>query len=105
MLFNGKRSKQSRKTYTSTGKCILFETLKNNPDILGVYTLWEPNAFDGLDSQYANTDGNDATGRFIPYWVHGGDGNIQHDSCLLIMKRKVLEIIIFAPNTQKMNVF
>ncbi len=55
---------------------ILFETLKNNPDILGVYTLWEPNAFDGLDSQYANTDGTDATGRFIPYWVHGGDGTI-----------------------------
>ncbi len=37
--------------------------------ILGAYTLWEPNAFDGKDSVYANTEGHDHTGRFIPYWV------------------------------------
>ncbi len=37
--------------------------------ILGAYTLWEPNAFDGRDSLYAGTVGHDGTGRFIPYWV------------------------------------
>jgi methyl-accepting chemotaxis protein len=37
--------------------------------ILGAYTLWEPNAFDGRDSLYAGTAGHDRTGRFIPYWV------------------------------------
>ena len=48
---------------------ILKEVLDNNPTYLGVYTLWEPDAFDGKDSEYANTFGHDETGRFIPYWV------------------------------------
>ncbi len=52
---------------------ILNQVLLDNPDFLGVYTLWEPNAFDGQDSQYANTPGHDQTGRFIPYWVRSND--------------------------------
>ncbi len=54
---------------------ILKQILLENPDILGVWTCWEPNAFDGKDAQYANTSGHDATGRFIPYVVHK-DGKI-----------------------------
>ncbi|MCI0519181.1 MAG: cache domain-containing protein, partial [Chloroflexi bacterium] len=48
---------------------ILKEVLADNPHFLGVYTLWEPNAFDGKDSLYQNSTGHDETGRFIPYWV------------------------------------
>ena len=48
--------------------------LKDNPSILGLYTAWEPNAFDGKDAQYVNTTGHDATGRFVPYIVRSGDG-------------------------------
>jgi len=48
---------------------MLLQVLEDNPQFLGTYTLWEPNAFDGLDAQYANSDIHDATGRFIPYWV------------------------------------
>jgi len=51
---------------------ILRSTLQQNPDFLGIYTLWEPNALDGLDEMYQNTPGHDATGRFIPYWNRGG---------------------------------
>ena len=58
---------------------ILNEVLTSNPDFLGVYTAWEPNAFDGLDSQFINTSGTDESGRFIPYWVRGGDGKIKMD--------------------------
>ncbi len=46
--------------------------LKGNPTFLGVWTVWEPNALDGLDSEYANTPGHDATGRYIPYWYSDG---------------------------------
>jgi methyl-accepting chemotaxis protein len=38
-------------------------------DVLGVWTVWEPNALDGMDDQYVNEgEGHDSTGRFIPYW-------------------------------------
>lgn len=50
-------------------------TLNKTPSILGVYTLWEPNAFDEKDIDYMNKEGYDATGRFIPYIVRSG-GNI-----------------------------
>ncbi len=42
--------------------------LEKNPDFLGLSTCWEPNALDGKDATYANTEGHDASGRFIPYW-------------------------------------
>jgi methyl-accepting chemotaxis protein len=42
--------------------------LDEYPDILGSYVGFEPDAFDGRDSQYANAPGHDDTGRFIPYW-------------------------------------
>ena len=45
--------------------------LEANPELIGVWTCWEPNALDGLDSQFANTEQSDATGRFIPYWNRG----------------------------------
>lgn len=55
---------------------MLESFLRKNPDFLGVYTGWEPNAFDGNDQQYINARGHDETGRFIPYWVRDGSGQI-----------------------------
>jgi methyl-accepting chemotaxis protein len=42
-----------------------------NPKVLGIWTTWEPNAFDGLDAKYVNTPGSDATGRYISNWSRG----------------------------------
>lgn len=42
--------------------------LEKNPNLIGVWTCWEPNAIDGKDSQYVGKEGTDKTGRFIPYW-------------------------------------
>lgn len=55
---------------------MLRQVLVENPSYLGTYTLWEPNAFDGLDSQYRNQPVHDDTGRFIPYWIRSDDGSI-----------------------------
>lgn len=49
-------------------------TLEKTPSIIGVYTGWEPNAFDQKDKDYINKSGHDATGRFIPYVVRTGAG-------------------------------
>ncbi len=54
---------------------IMKSILNENPQFLGVYTLWEPDAFDGLDSQYKGKLGHDDTGRFIPYWTKKDDGS------------------------------
>nr|MBP7691603.1 HAMP domain-containing protein [Anaerolineales bacterium] len=55
---------------------MLRQTLALNPQFLGVYTLWEPNAFDGQDAAFVDQPGHDATGRFIPYWVRADDAII-----------------------------
>ncbi len=55
---------------------MLKELLLRNPHYLGTYTLWEPNAFDGKDAEFAGQPGNDANGRFLPYWNRSADGKI-----------------------------
>ncbi|KAA0876314.1 methyl-accepting chemotaxis protein [Nitrincola tapanii] len=50
----------------------LQQFLSDRPTLLGAWTLWEANAFDGLDSLYQNTSGHDASGRYIPYWYRDG---------------------------------
>lgn len=59
---------------------ILRKVLIENPSFLGTYTLWEPNAFDGLDARYERAVAHDETGRFIPYWVRGDDGIIHTEA-------------------------
>ncbi|HEY9075471.1 MAG TPA: methyl-accepting chemotaxis protein [Anaerolineaceae bacterium] len=53
---------------------MLRQVLSGNPNFLGAYTLWEPNAFDGKDKEYVDKPGHDKTGRYIPYWNRGGPG-------------------------------
>lgn len=47
---------------------VLKSLVEKNPEILGAYVGYEPNAFDGRDKDYVNQYGHDQTGRFIPYW-------------------------------------
>ncbi|SMG18267.1 methyl-accepting chemotaxis protein [Dethiosulfovibrio salsuginis] len=47
---------------------MLQKVLESNPSFIGIWSCWEPKALDGLDSRYANREGSDETGRFIPYW-------------------------------------
>ncbi len=60
---------ESRRSYIDN---ILRETLVKNPSLVDAYTVWEPNALDGLDDMYAGTAHHDSTGRFIPYWTNDG---------------------------------
>lgn len=52
---------------------ILSKILLSNDKIVTMWTCWEPDAFDGKDSEYANTSFYDATGRFIPYIYKDGN--------------------------------
>ncbi|GAB7080993.1 methyl-accepting chemotaxis protein [Megalodesulfovibrio paquesii] len=62
-----------------TFNAILLAVLENNPEYLGTYSAWEPNALDGLDAQFAGSasaSGYDPTGRFVPYWNRDSAGKI-----------------------------
>jgi methyl-accepting chemotaxis protein len=48
---------------------VLFSILASNPQFVGLYTVWKPGVLDGLDAQYANTPGTDATGNFISWYT------------------------------------
>jgi methyl-accepting chemotaxis protein len=52
---------------------MLKSILEKNGDLLGVWTGWEPNALDSRDSEFANSAGHDATGRYLPYWNRPSD--------------------------------
>ncbi len=92
---------------------ILYHLNVENPSFLGTYTLWEPNAFDGLDSKYRNTSGHDATGRFIPYWVRRADGSVTVEALLeyetpgigdwYILPRQQKKEMVFAPLVYPIN--
>ncbi len=53
--------------------------LEQYPEYYGIWTGWEPDAFDGNDSVYRNTTYHDNTGRFLPYW-HREEDNIQYET-------------------------
>lgn len=54
----------------------LTSVLESNEDLVSIWTVWEPNAFDGMDSAYVNTLNHDRTGRFIPYLCKEGNSYI-----------------------------
>jgi len=63
-----------RKTFND----ILLRVLENNPEFLGTYSAWEPDALDGQDVRHAGNEatGHDNTGRFVPYWNRDENGRI-----------------------------
>lgn len=50
---------------------MMRQVLIENPQYIGVWTLWEPNAFDGKDALHVNTAAYGKTGRYFPYWNRG----------------------------------
>ncbi|MBI4865053.1 MAG: methyl-accepting chemotaxis protein [Candidatus Riflebacteria bacterium] len=70
-------AKTGRSTLTrDTMDLILKTTLEKNPSFVGVYTCWEPNAFDGLDAKHVKSPASDSSGRFIPYWNRDTSGRV-----------------------------
>ena len=51
---------------------VLKQALIDNENFVDTWCVYEPDALDGLDSEYADTEFHDSTGRFIPYWTKVG---------------------------------
>jgi len=55
----------------------LYALVEENPDILGVWCIWERDALEGDDRYYLGAVGTNETGRFAPYWYRTPSGLIQ----------------------------
>ena len=75
MVVNGQANRE-------VAKSMIQEVLDDNPDFLTVWTIWEPDAFDQRDAEFANTPGHDATGRFVPYVIQKAGGG--HDYVAIV---------------------
>ena len=43
---------------------MLYGTLVSEPNVLLIYSVWKPNALDGMDAQFIGRDGSTATGQY-----------------------------------------
>jgi len=59
-----------------TGTRILVRVLEEHPSLLAAYFLFEPDQFDGRDSDFIGREGHDETGRYLPYVHRNGRGGI-----------------------------
>jgi methyl-accepting chemotaxis protein len=46
----------------------ILSIMDANPEFMGMFTVWKPNAIDGNDAAYANTPGTDSTGRYMSWY-------------------------------------
>lgn len=70
-MFEGMKntSVDDRRVYNG----VLSQALNSNTNFLAVWTIWEPDALDAEDAGFADKQGHDGTGRFIPFWHRDGD--------------------------------
>lgn len=54
---------------------IIKNLVSKNTFLLGMYTAWEPNAFDNNDATFAGKPNNHPDGHFVPYWFRNSETN------------------------------
>ncbi len=55
---------------------LLENTIKNTPNIIGIYSGWEVNGFDGQASSYIGTEFAQSNGEFSPYFNRSPSGEV-----------------------------
>jgi methyl-accepting chemotaxis protein len=60
--------------------------IKANPQLVGVWAGFQPDAFDGNDKAAIGSEGADPTGRFVPY-IYPKDGGVQLDPMVSVDKQ------------------
>ncbi|GAB3530368.1 methyl-accepting chemotaxis protein [Photobacterium alginatilyticum] len=70
--FNGTDPKISRQSVIQ----LLENTITNTPNIIGIYSGWEVNGFDGQSSLYKGTEFAQSNGEFSPYFNRSPSGEV-----------------------------
>lgn len=55
---------------------LLKNSLQSNPKVLSIYSGWEQNQFDGLDTENTSNNYSQKSGNFAPYWSRNASGNL-----------------------------
>ncbi len=89
---------------------LLRSVMGRYPDFLGLWAVFEPDAFDGSDDEFSGRKGHDASGRFAPRWDRN-DGTLRfghswgHDSPTLgewyFLTRESRQEVVFGPYDEK----
>jgi len=74
---------EARRPYATN---YILGMLRTNPRFYGLWTLWEPDIFDGRDAEFAGKPGEDPTGRFNVRWTMNPDNSLQTDKNLAQFK-------------------
>jgi methyl-accepting chemotaxis protein len=53
-----------RERYDNT----ILSIMESNPNFMGMFSIWNPNAIDGDDAAYVSDPGSDSTGRYMPWY-------------------------------------
>ena len=70
--FNGTDPKVSRESVIQ----LLENTITNTPNIIGIYSGWEVNGFDGQSGLYKGTEFAQSNGEFSPYFNRSPSGGV-----------------------------
>lgn len=88
---------------------MLQNVLADQPNAVDVWTVWEPNALDGLDAQSIGRPDSDDTGRFVPLIYRDGD-KLGLDKCYAydtdayyLQPRQTLKPMITEPMVYKIG--
>ena len=73
--------RESGKPDRAAANALLLRVIADNPGLLGVWTVWEPDAFDGRDASYRKDPLSDASGRLITSVTRGG-GKVESFPCV-----------------------
>lgn len=58
---------------------VLAENIADEPDMKSLFTVWEPQMFDGKDADFMMKEYHDSTGRFIPIFTKNSEGIVERD--------------------------
>jgi methyl-accepting chemotaxis protein len=56
---------ERRTRYEST----MLSVMESNPNFMGMFSIWKPNAIDGNDAAFTGDSGTDSTGRYMPWYT------------------------------------
>ncbi|MDR0403987.1 MAG: methyl-accepting chemotaxis protein [Treponema sp.] len=55
---------ERRERYDNT----ILSIMESNPNFMGMFSIWLPNAIDGRDAEFTSDPGSDSTGRYMPWY-------------------------------------
>jgi len=55
---------------------MIYGTLTSQPDLVQIYTIWKPNAIDGMDNKFIGRPGSSPTGQYVTVYTRE-EGNIE----------------------------